>query len=553
MAYGSRAVEWNTLDEHTYEHMVAVTLSYIHPGARRTDGAGGDGGKDVYLPTAAGRPEVFQLKCFTARMSNSRWQQVKRSLQKAATLNPVAWHLVLPIDFTPGEEKRFSEITAPYAFPCDYMGLSWLDARMAEFPVVPKYFLQSGEERVLELLREFQAERAALSSAPDLVNRLQQLAARADQIDPFYHFDFSVQGGSVSLALRPKYPGAETDRPITATVEFAWTETPEAHQARSDLDAAVRYGAAAHIPAAFVHNFAVDAPAGLGGEHGSGEFLIKGSDIAGPPVTVNMVLLDPDDRRIASLPLRMGPRSVGMAGFQATATDPSGCLRCRLRVDGQTMNLNLAYEMELPPRCMPAQALPTLRFLTLFGAPNRFQLHIEGAGDVMPAVVVERPPLVASEYVELVAMFERVQSRTHTFFDLPETLTNEDYGRLLEADRLLSGERVRGRWQAFTCTMGVGAFIRLAEANGIDVFAGGRMSQFIVQDIETTIAGHAVPLGLATRILHSAELESPDAVKAAFETDPSQEKEIKLKPGANNDSSCQLGEPEGFDQSRPSA
>ena len=49
MAYANRAVSWDQLDDHTYELMVALVLNYRHPNSKRTDGAGGDGGKDVHF------------------------------------------------------------------------------------------------------------------------------------------------------------------------------------------------------------------------------------------------------------------------------------------------------------------------------------------------------------------------------------------------------------------------------------------------------------------------------------------------------------------------
>lgn len=544
MVHTSGAIPWERVDSHTYERMVAVLLNSIHSSARRTDGAGGDEGKDVSFPGTSGHPVVFQLKSCTGRMNTSRWRQVKRSLKRAAELKPEAWHLVLPIDFTPAEEMEFKEIIAPYPFPCDYMGLTWLDARMAEHPVVPRYFLEGGDTKVVELLRELHAEQAALADgASDLVKRLQKLAVRADEVDPFYGIDFSVQSGTPSVSLRPRYPGAEADRPITVSAAFAFPDTPEARAALGDLEAAVKYGTAARIPAAFVEKVAVDAPAGFGGETSGGEFLIEGTAVGGPPTTVRIVLLGPDGRQIGSLPLTLGPRTVGIAGFQAAATDPSGCLTCRIRVDGQTRNMNIAYEMDLPPRCLPALALPTLRFLSTFGAPNGFQLAFEGAPVTVPTVVIQRPPLVTEEYVELVATFERVQARTGINFVLPETLSAEDYHELLEADKLTNGELVRGRWSGYEFTMEVGTFVHMAEAAGVDVFTGGRMSQHLVRDHYSEIAGQVIPLGPATRILYSAELDNVADVKAAYEKDPGLETVIRLKPGATDDSSLQLGAP----------
>jgi hypothetical protein len=62
MAYDDFSVDWQQLsqDPHAYERMVSVLLSNLHATARRTDGVGGDGGKDVRFPTPAG-PEVFEL------------------------------------------------------------------------------------------------------------------------------------------------------------------------------------------------------------------------------------------------------------------------------------------------------------------------------------------------------------------------------------------------------------------------------------------------------------------------------------------------------------
>lgn len=93
-------IAWGPLDSGLYEKMVSALLSILHPSSVRTDGSGGDGGRDVHLQTDAGL-EIFELKSFTGIMSSSRRQQVKKSLIRALQLNTVAWFLVVPIDFTP--------------------------------------------------------------------------------------------------------------------------------------------------------------------------------------------------------------------------------------------------------------------------------------------------------------------------------------------------------------------------------------------------------------------------------------------------------------------
>ena len=95
-------VRWEDLDPGTYEDMVSVLISRLHPEAQRIDGSGGDGGRDVQVPTDDGLV-IFELKSFTGRMDSSRRRQVAASLERASQHEPVAWHLVVPIDPTQGE------------------------------------------------------------------------------------------------------------------------------------------------------------------------------------------------------------------------------------------------------------------------------------------------------------------------------------------------------------------------------------------------------------------------------------------------------------------
>jgi hypothetical protein len=526
--------------------MVAVLLSYLHPTAHRTDGAGGDGGRDVSFPGPDGL-EVFELKSFTGRMTPARWTQVKGSLARAAQLTLSSWHLVVPIDFTPGEEARFGRLSGVYGFPCDYFGLTWLNAQMALYPVIPRSFLQGAAEKMFELLKEIGQEQAALAGgAPDLVQRVQRLSQRADELDPFYRFSFSVDQGRVSLALIPRYPGAAMDRPVTVTTSFAFPDNPEGRGAMNALEAAIRYGSQATVPAPFVTAISVDAPAGFGGEHPGGEIFIKGAAVEGPDFKLTLVLFNADGARVGSLPLTVGPRTVGIAGLEAMTTDPSGSLRCKLRVDTQTMNLNLRYEIDLPPCCLPALALPTITFLSEFGSPNSFQLLVESGEALMPATAIERPAGVSKEYVELIAAFQRVQERTHTYFDLPDGLTYEDYRELMEADRLTQGQVTEGRWTGVSMTMEAGRLIEFSTAGKVDLLAGDAATLLYVGDFESRIAGHVLPLGTCTQTLRSAVIENIVEVKAAWETDPTQKVGVRLRPGATDACLLQLGTPSGF-------
>jgi GTP cyclohydrolase III len=91
-------IPWAELPEPTVEQMIAVLLSNMHQGAAaRIDGRGGDGGRDVQIQTTDGI-RAFEIKSFTGRMTPGRRSKVQASLIRAATLAPVDWTLLVPID-----------------------------------------------------------------------------------------------------------------------------------------------------------------------------------------------------------------------------------------------------------------------------------------------------------------------------------------------------------------------------------------------------------------------------------------------------------------------
>jgi hypothetical protein len=203
-------VEWDRLDPRQFEDMVSLLLAVLHPTSVRTDGAGGDGGRDVHVEGDGG-DEVFELKSFTGRLTGSRRRQVKQSFRRAMVSKPAAWTLVVPIDLNPAEQKWFRELAAGAPTTCRWHGKTWLDARMAENPCVPRYCLSDVTNEVRELAIQLGAEKAALANGvPDAVERLRALQALANEVDPFYYVDLATDGarGTVSVSLRPRFPTA---------------------------------------------------------------------------------------------------------------------------------------------------------------------------------------------------------------------------------------------------------------------------------------------------------------------------------------------------------
>ena len=90
-------IPWVQVPEPTVEQMIAVLLSNMHQGdAARIDGRGGDGGRDVQIRTQESI-RTFEIKSFTGRMTPSRRSKVQASLERAATLAPIDWTLLVPI------------------------------------------------------------------------------------------------------------------------------------------------------------------------------------------------------------------------------------------------------------------------------------------------------------------------------------------------------------------------------------------------------------------------------------------------------------------------
>ena len=98
-----------------------MLISRLNPSAQRIDGKGGDGGRDVQMPTDEGLV-LYQLKSFDGRMERPQRRQEERSLARAAQLEPIRWCLVVRIDPTPGELEWFEALTEAYGFDCE-----WLD------------------------------------------------------------------------------------------------------------------------------------------------------------------------------------------------------------------------------------------------------------------------------------------------------------------------------------------------------------------------------------------------------------------------------------------
>ena len=542
-------MEWSRLDPRLYEDMIAVLLSNLHPTVVRTDGAGGDGGRDVHFAGPSGL-EIFELKSFTGRLTPHRVTQVRRSFGRARENNPVVWTVVCPIDLTRQEQDKFAAVTAGSGIDCHWFGKTWLDAQMAEHPGISRYFLNDVTDEIIQLAKELGHEQAALTGGlPDAINRLRTLMDRCDALDPYYRIDLATDSssGAVSASLVPRYVGAERDRPITlqATLTFPDLEAAEATQQM--FRAAVDFGVGFELPEGALAKVVVDAPAGFGGEFSGGVLRIADRALPNAPeFTMRLAVAGPDGRHIVSLPLSGRTRSVGERGLIADLKDAAELMSVEIRVDAANSKFTFHYTFS-PRPCTPTVALPVMRFMAALQAPNTLTIQL-GTGQPLgpPAVLPERERVVDERSLRLAEMLARVQEATSTWFDAPTELTRDDVEALALADQLLKGEIVQGTWERFAPEMEPRWRKRFVEehiSTAGDLHAA--VSLWQKADVSVVIAGYEIPIGLVSTHMFSARLEDPSAAARILGGDAgADEVAIAYVPGAVDVAEQWIGLPE---------
>lgn len=517
----SLRITWESLDSGLYEDMVSALLSILHPSSVRTDGSGGDGGRDVHFQTNAGL-EIFELKSFTGRMSNSRRQQVKRSLMRALQLNPAAWSLVVPIDFTPDEQRWFEQLTLDTNVRCQWHGRTWLDARMAKNRCVPRYFLSDVTNEIRHLAVLFQQEQANLTNGvPDAVNRLRALKEQCDDIDPFYRVDLATDSatGSIRARLSPRYPGATRDRPIRIDVALVVPDSAEGSAVRDAIQSAFDFGTGVNVPADYVRRVTVDAPVGLGGEWNTGSLLLSPAIIQNvPELSVELMLARPDGTHLATLPLSGRAQTAGARGTVANLTDASGMFDLTLSLDWLDLACRFNYNFELQP-CLPSVCLPVVRFLSLFCAPNNVTLQMpDGTRLGPPSQIGEREAHFTEGFVQSIQLMARVQDATNVWFNFPNSLSAIELQELAAANELLNGNIVNGTWER--CSQGVDAIHAPILLQNLIDLAGDVVAAISLWQVSPKVVlfgGHQIPLGKVTTIMHSACLANPEGVQTQVE------------------------------------
>ena len=525
----SNRVQWSQVDRDTYEDMVAVLISRLHPTAQRIDGSGGDGGRDVQLPLEGGL-EIFQLKSQTGRMGDSQRAQVRNSLRRARQHDPVAWHLVVPIDPTPGELTWFENLTADCPFPCHWHGKTWLDSHMADMPEIRRYYLEDARDEVLELIERANLENTALQDGvPGAIERLRAIQTEVNGIDPQYLFYLSAQfDGSVAISVHPRYPGAERDSPMYVRPQFVFPDTPEGQQAQQDLQRSLEFGTPSTIPSEFVRQVTLDLPVGLGGEFTGGFLTLGGStDDELPDLTIFLQVRDSDDDIVAQLPLNLIDRSSGTRGTILRFTDKSEAVTATLQFDSQSHRYDFNYQFHQPEEYNPFTLVPAVKLVASLGQGNQMTIVADGN------VVGRGTPQFSERYVHEARGFANVlealtylQARTDVYFDIQRDPTDDELTALETGVRLLRGETFQGTWTSFDVDINREGYATIEAAGP----AGPHLFR-VVRSMSIVIHDFTIPIGDVVYEIPSAAVSDPPV---DFPPDPSEHFRVTFVPADSN-------------------
>jgi hypothetical protein len=502
-------VDFARLSPDQYEDMVSVLLSRLWQ-AHRVDGSGGDGGRDCYFSDEEGT-DVYELKSFTGRMGRTQRRQVERSLGRAMAGSPRSWTLVVPIDPTPAEETWFGTLKAAHSGTrLEWLGKTWLDEKLARFPDITRYFSGAADE-VLRLLAEINREDALPGDAAGLAWQFAGQAGRLNEIDPYYWFEFTIAGETVTVTAHPKYPDAPRDRPITVTATLQFDDSPGQQEARAALADFLTFGTPATIPPASIAKLAVDAPAGLGGEFQGGTLRLDGTFQPKPGQATTVLLripAHPPVRRMISLDI--AEQSGGDGGLRLLARDQSGLLTLELRFDftQRTCQAHLAYRFH--GSALPQDAVPVLRFCAELAAGEEMAVT-DPAGNIIAPVSGSFGPAESEAYIRCAELLAEVQQLAGTPFPLPTEFSTEDQRDLLYARAILRGETVQAEWDNLTMPLTAPAADKLLSQ------AGQQGDPFVLAFAapQTVVAaGGQLSIGTVLQYIRSARITNLDEVRS---------------------------------------
>jgi hypothetical protein len=563
-------VPWVTISPDLIERIIAVLLGNLNSQATRIRPSQGDGGVDVLVPTEeSGHFDVYQVKSFATRLKAGQKRQIRESLVRAhQTHNDLSnhvlidrWLLTLPLDPTPQQLQWLTDEAADLKVPfrAEWRGLTFLDGLAAQYPQVIDYYLRDGKDRLQEtiaILRDLANLEPSATGATvepqDVSRQLGDIFQALNREDPHYRYDFEVTarppiyferpylvasvtdtlpGQYITHHIYARYADAPADRPIPITFQISREQlTPEASNAVEEM---LRYGTPVDLPASAITNLRIELPAGLGFSNATGSVRLgpTRSSSDQPSRVVWAIVSAENNEPLTQLTFQMETVIRGqLGGLFVRGTDSTGVVAVTIRVDppqGENPTIGLSVTLIDPTGKPVQQALPGLRFLRQFHAPNRLAFGPEYGS----LTTVETPrlpedseaiPASLLDYAEALDAISRISEQPISAPDFA-ALADDEYRNVVAAAKLLGGEHVRLTWSSITARVP-------ASSISPDQVAMPQ-SMMTAQDLNIEVAGAEHRIGRVFTYLLSANITGD----LAAEPGPDGNIEITIVPGENDE------------------
>ena len=252
-------LDWRRFDPGSLER-AAQMLVRDRFGATSVDGAGGDEAQDLRWESPDGLV-IFEVKSFCDRLRSAQKRQIEASLIRAVSCHHSArWALVLPVNPSPAELKWFDDLRRRFPdVELEWLGIDWLDAQVAGREDVISY-LEGPDYKLLRRARQLELEHAAAATGDEVSARMAQLAARGEEISPYWAWDVRTTAGGQIRALRAKREESAALDPIMLKTRFSFPpDDPDAAETAQNVDQVLRFGGDVTIAGQFIDRFAVEA------------------------------------------------------------------------------------------------------------------------------------------------------------------------------------------------------------------------------------------------------------------------------------------------------
>ena len=440
MTKRSTPIPWARYSTDQVEDLIAALLLRLHPNASRMDGAGGDDGIDVLLPVEGGI-HVFEIKSYSTRLTAKQKTAVKKSLTTAVKNSDLrAWTLVLPLDHSPAERRWMNNVLAKLtSVPLTWMGLSRLEVELATHrDLIRAYAPGAVEDQAFSLLAEYnQYEAIPPRSAGELVERAQRLQEQAAAVDPCFDFGIDVQSESITLSLTPKNEHAPQ---ISGNISL--TAAPGTAEDAA-IEEFMTYGRPLTLDASNIAAFEVDVPFSVQDlipAESSPEQIIIGPAAGSEPMRqlARIDAVNGAGRVLGSLAVTFTEASEGpRGGLYRAGHDRSGFLRMAIKVSPDRSGGQIEYQSEFMDDLLPADVLPSLRFLDAMRRSS--MLRLVANGSTTPIRIPDAASRMAriENLLHMAEAFDRISQTVGIVLPLPKRWSDDDATNVTFYDRLL--------------------------------------------------------------------------------------------------------------------